>query len=321
MSNSKNDVLYSESYRMPRSINLRQIEVFKAVIELGTVSHAAEALNISQPAASKLLMQLESDNGLKLFDRRKGRLVPTPQSLHLFEEVERIFAGVRQVESAIAFIKREDLGRLVVGLPPGLAGTFIQRTISGFLDSNPNVYCLIQSRRSRWLIEDVLTRQVDVSISPTPIDNPNFIVNSIAKLPLVCIMPIGHPLAEQSVIRPDHLNDMPFVAFDLESYTGQRVAKVLEQHDVSPKIVITADAVSSVSEFVAGGQGVSLVYPLFIAGMEDRVVARPFQAEASMNQYLCYSRDARNISLILEFAKHAEETARYFVEGVARSRA
>ena len=58
---------------MPRPINLRQIEVFKALIEHGTVSRAAEVLAISQPGASKLLMHLEDDSGLKLFDRFKVR--------------------------------------------------------------------------------------------------------------------------------------------------------------------------------------------------------------------------------------------------------
>ena len=99
---------------MARAINLRQIEVFKALIDHGTVSRAAETLNISQPAASKLLMHLESDTGLKLFDRAKGRLAPTTQAMQLYSEIDRIFAGVRQVETAIAVIRREDQGRLAI---------------------------------------------------------------------------------------------------------------------------------------------------------------------------------------------------------------
>src|SRR4051812_8483162 len=64
-------------YRMRRHLNLRQIEAFRAVIENGTVSRAAEMLHISQPAMSKLIAHLEADTGLKLFDRVKGRLAPT----------------------------------------------------------------------------------------------------------------------------------------------------------------------------------------------------------------------------------------------------
>ena len=81
---------------MVRQLNLRQVEAFKAVIEYGTVSRAAEMMNVSQPATSKLIAHLEEDTGLRLFDRVKGRLVPTRHGMRLFEEIDRIFAGVRK---------------------------------------------------------------------------------------------------------------------------------------------------------------------------------------------------------------------------------
>ncbi len=305
---------------MPRALNLRQVEIFKAVMELGTVSRAAEALNISQPAASKLLMQFEGDHGLKLFDRKKGRLIPTDQSVHLYAEVERIFAGVRQVESAIDFIKREEQGRLVVGLAPGLAGAFIREVTTRFLAQHPNVYCMIQSRRSRWLVEQVLTRQVDVSISAARVDNPHFVSDRFTELPLICIMPPGHPLEQYDVVRPEHLNGVRFVAFDLDSYTGQKVDGVFQDHKVKANVVINGDAVASVTECVAAGLGVSLVYPLFVAGIEDRVATRPFEPNAPMDQFLSYARDARNMDLILAFSEHAKATAKRILEEVERGR-
>ncbi len=54
---------------MARRLNLRQVEAFKAVIEHGTVSRAAEVMNVSQPAISKLVAHLEDDTGLRLFER------------------------------------------------------------------------------------------------------------------------------------------------------------------------------------------------------------------------------------------------------------
>jgi len=55
-------------------MNLRQIEAFRAIIDTGTVSRAAERLSISQPAVTKLLQHLESTIGFALFDRGRGRL-------------------------------------------------------------------------------------------------------------------------------------------------------------------------------------------------------------------------------------------------------
>lgn len=77
-----------------RNLSLRQLEALMAVVKAGTVSRAAEVLRISQPAASKLIQDLEADTSLHLFERESGRLVPTGRGMRLYEEVERILSSV-----------------------------------------------------------------------------------------------------------------------------------------------------------------------------------------------------------------------------------
>ncbi|MBD8665649.1 LysR family transcriptional regulator [Rhizobium sp. CFBP 8752] len=304
---------------MARSLNLRQVEIFKAVIEHGTVSRAAEAAFISQPAASKLLVQLEADHGLKLFDRHKGRLVPTAQALRLYEEIDRIFAGVRQVESAIAFIKREEQGRLFVGVIPALAGAFIQRATMKFLEENRNVYCSIESLGSHGIAESILNRKLDVGLVSSRIDNPYLVTASVLEHDLVCIMPPEHPLSRLDVVRPENLDKKPFISFLPGSYTGQKIEKIFSRYNVAPDIVLTAAASPTVCEFVAAGLGVSLVHPLFIAGMGSRVVTRPFEPGTAFDFLLCYLRDARSSHLISRFVKETKWVAASQIDEVKRS--
>src|ERR1700752_1319171 len=108
---------------MRRHLTLRQIEAFKAVIEYGTLSRAAAAIFVTQPAMSKIIGNLEADADLVLFDRVKGRLIPTQHGMRLYEEIDRIFTGVRQVENAIDAIRREDKGRITIGVMPALSGS------------------------------------------------------------------------------------------------------------------------------------------------------------------------------------------------------
>ena len=304
---------------MPRAIHLRQIETFKALIELGTVSQAAEAVAISQPAASKLLMHLESDTGLKLFDRHKGRLTPTALGLRLYQEIDRIFAGVRQVESAIAVVRREAQGRLIVGVLPALDSALIQRATLNFLKRNPNVYCSVQSNASQRIAEGVLTRQIDVGIVSARIDNPAIVTEPLLEHPLVCIMPMDHPLARLKVIRPKNLSAIRFVSFTLESYTGQKIASIFEKHSVNANVVLTATAGSTVCQFVAAGLGVSLVHPLFTAGVEKRIVTRPFEPVTPFDFLLCFARDARDAHLITDFANETRSLATQLSQDLTRS--
>ena len=105
----------TKTYRQP---TMRQIEAFKAVIETGTVSRAAEVLNMSQPAASKLLTNLEADIGLTLFERRRGLLVPNERGVRFYQEIDRIFSGLNQINRAVDSLRREEQGQLVIGCLP-----------------------------------------------------------------------------------------------------------------------------------------------------------------------------------------------------------
>ena len=294
---------------MPRHLNLRQIEAFKAVIESGTVSSAAGILNISQPAMSKLIAHLEEDTGLKLFDRVKGRLAPTERGMRLYEEIDRIFAGVRQVENAVDAIRREEQGQLLVGVMPALSGSFIQQATMSFLKGRANVFCSVQSRSSQWIADWLVTRKLDVGLISSRIDNPYIATEPLMEHPLVCIMPRDHPLARKSVIRPKDLDDVPFISFDPESYTGQRIAPVFETYSVRANIVLVANVSPTLCEFVAAGLGVSLVHPLMVSGMKDRLAVRRFKPAVQLDFQLCRIRDSRNSGLVEAFVQEARATA------------
>jgi DNA-binding transcriptional LysR family regulator len=169
---------------MPRQLNVRQIEAFKAVIESGTVSGAALLLNLTQPAVSKLIAHLEFDTGIRLFDRVKGRLAPTEHAMRLYDEVDRLFAGVRHIENAVDAIRREEQGRLAVGVMPAFAGPFIQQATLGFLREKPNVFCSVQALGSQWIIDGLVTRKLDVGLVEPGIDNPYVMFEPLMDHPL-----------------------------------------------------------------------------------------------------------------------------------------
>jgi DNA-binding transcriptional LysR family regulator len=294
---------------MPRRINLRQVEAFKAVIEYGTVSRAAEMMNVSQPAMSKLIAHLEEDTGLRLFDRLKGRLAPTRRGMRLYEEIDRIFAGVRQVENAIDTIRRDEQRRLLIGVMPALSGSFIQQTTSNFLVRQPDVFCSIQSRSSQWVTDGLVTHKLDVGIVIAPIDNPYIVAEPMMGHPIVCILPLDHPLTAKNVITPADLAGVPYVSFDPESHTHQRVTSALRADGVEPHTVMVVNVSPTLCEFVAAGVGVSLVHPLIVGGLREKLAIRRFEPTIQLDFQLCRIRDSRNARLVDAYIEVARETA------------
>src|SRR5262245_42914384 len=78
-----------------RDFTPREIEVFASVMLHGTTTKAADALNITQPAVSKTLVQLTNKAGFQLFKKSRQRLIPTPEAHMLYAEVQRVFESAR----------------------------------------------------------------------------------------------------------------------------------------------------------------------------------------------------------------------------------
>ena len=294
---------------MSRRLNLRQVEAFKAVIESGSVSRAALMLNVSQPAMSKLIAHLEEDTGLCLFDRIKGRLAPTERGMRLYKEIDRIFAGVRQVENAVDAIRREEQGQLLVGVMPALSRSFIQQVTMGFLQSHPKVFCSVKSRSSEWIVDWLVTRKLDVGLISSRIDNPYVIAEPLTQQALVCIMPTDHPLTAKNVVEPRDLDNVPFVSFDPESQSGACITTMFKTYDVRSNIVLVANVAPTLCEFVAAGLGVSLVHPLMFTELQGRLAVRRFEPVLSFDFQLCRIRDSRNAGLVEAFLRETRATA------------
>lgn len=113
-------------------MNIRQIEVFYAVMTNGTASRAAEVLRISQPAVSKAIQELERDIGFALFRREKGRMFPTSEGQMFFREVESSFSGLVHLKSAAARIRDFGSGEIRVASLSALSTNVLPRALSGF---------------------------------------------------------------------------------------------------------------------------------------------------------------------------------------------
>jgi DNA-binding transcriptional LysR family regulator len=294
---------------MASRLNLRQVEAFKAVMENGTISRAAEMLNISQPAMSKLIAHLEADSGLRLFDRLKGRLAPTDQAMRLYDEVDRIFAGVRQVANAVDAIRREEQGRIAVGVMPALSDSFIQRATSSFLKARPNVFCSVQSLSSQWVVERLVSRKLDVGLVSGGIANPYVILEPLMEHPLVCITPIRHRLASKRQIRIQDLDRVPFVSFPSDTYLGHVIEGFFGKYKIQVQTVLATNVAPTLCEFVAAGIGVSLVHPLMLSGREKRLAIRRFEPDIFFNFQLCRSSESRNGPIVEAFAEASRSAA------------
>ncbi len=295
---------------MPRNLTLRQIEAFKAVVENGSITRAADTLRVTQPAMSKLIAHMEVDTGITLFDRVRGRLAPTEHAMRLYGEVDRIFAGVGQVQSVVDAIRRETQGQLIIGVLPALAGSFMHRATSDFHRQRPNLICDVHMLASPWTVERVIGRTFDLGLVSGRIDNPHVTLVPLMEHALVCAIPLTHPLVEREVIEPGDLAGTAFVRWHpTESYIGRLSEELFSKNDIQPETVLLATSAPTVSECVAGGLGMTLVHPLMVSGFEGRIAVRRLSVDIPYSFQLCYSSENRNAALVQLYAAQLQATA------------
>src|SRR5687768_8677949 len=105
----------------------------------GSASRAAELLDITQPAVSRAIAELERSAGFMLFDRVRGRLAPAPEAQLLMLEVDRSFVGLERVRAEAARIRDFGSGSIRIASLAALGSTLVPRAIRRFQEKNPDV--------------------------------------------------------------------------------------------------------------------------------------------------------------------------------------
>jgi DNA-binding transcriptional LysR family regulator len=153
-------------------VTMRQLEAFCAVIDHQTVTEAARAMRLSQPAVSKLVATLEQDTRLALFRRDRRRLVPTEEGLILHRQAQAIFARLHDIERLSEELRNLAGGRLNIVTMMALGRTFLPDAMSAFLRERPAVVASLHVRSSRTVVDQIAAHQADLGFTMLASDDP-----------------------------------------------------------------------------------------------------------------------------------------------------
>lgn len=190
-------------------LSQRALEAFLAVMRAGSVSGAAARLSISQPAASRLIRDLETQTGLLLFDRVGNRISPTEAAHALASEVERAFVGLSEIEVAAREIGRGRRERLRIASMPVLSLTLIP-DVAADIQASGHLRDLdleILSFSTQSVIHMVASRQVVLGFVAPVMETPEIRLLTHERVPIRCIMGPDDPLARCGRVRIDDLSD------------------------------------------------------------------------------------------------------------------
>jgi DNA-binding transcriptional LysR family regulator len=244
------------------------MEVFRAVMLTGSIKAASQLLFASQPAVSRIISHTEQTLGLTLFNRIKGKLVPTPEGEALFNEVDAFYQQAVKVDEFARALAQGPSGALRIAASPSLSRGFMSRAIAQFVQRYPKIHVNFRTTLLNNMPQEVLSNKVDLAVSVHPIDHPNLRVEPFTRGRMVCVVPLGHPLAQLAVVPLADIARYPVISHDPGIPFGQLVANAfakagvelatrinIHQSDMACSLARSGAGVAIVDEFTANGMG------------------------------------------------------------------
>jgi DNA-binding transcriptional LysR family regulator len=250
-------------------MNLRQIEVFRAVIVTGSVSGAARLLHVSAPAISRVLSHTESRLGFLLFERVKGRLHPTAEARRLYLEVEQVYGGVQRIDNLSHELAVRRRGLVSILSSPSFGQMLVPLAIAQLRTSMPDVQVHFHCLTHEALKERILQQRADIGISTFPVDHPGLATQPVASSRLVCICPRSHPLAAHREIGVEDLLPHELIGYPHVSPLGRLVDQMFAAYDAGPRIAIEVMSPQYACALVHAGGGIALVDEFSLQGWLD----------------------------------------------------
>ncbi|SMF31059.1 DNA-binding transcriptional regulator, LysR family [Tistlia consotensis] len=255
----------------------RQLEVFCMLMRCGTVTSAAAMLNISQPALSQILLHAEDQLGFKLFNRVRGRLIPTQEAEELYPEAERIFSELGALRRRTVDMRhgRTGLVRIAASAPPGM--TIVPKALVAFREAHSDV--VVRSLIAPMLNIIDMLRNGDVSLGVVMNNLPHhdIDVETVGHAELVCLMPEGHRLTALKSVGFADLVDEPMISYRADTLPARLLAGAAEAENFQYAPAIEIDISITAMPFVHDGLGVALVDGLLPWQQFPGVVSRPLR--------------------------------------------
>lgn len=275
----------------------RQVEAFRAVMMAGGITAAAEAMNVTQPAVSRLIRDLEEIVQMTLFERVGARLVPTAEATQFYREVERLYLGLDQIAQAADDIRLHKNTVLRIASVTSLVRPYLHKAIIDVVGDRVDIPLVIDVENSRYIWDMVDQNRYDLGLvfgSPRMADKNAVLLHGASA---VAAMAPGHRLASRQVITPHDLLDERILIPGRNSPLRLALDRAfsIEEH---PPISTMETSMLNCCYFAAAGMGVGIVDHTSLRSAGTHVVAIPFEPKIEVSYYAIRPAGAQRIAVL-----------------------
>lgn len=293
----------------------RHLDLFRCVMEQGTLRAAAEHAHMTQPAATKLIQELESMFGVPLFKRGKAGMGPTLYAETLHRHVNVVLADLARLEEEISAVSRGQRGTVRVGILPSLAPGLLTRAVALMMKEHPQVRVTIKEGATDELLAALSRNELDLAFARIIDQSVAGSLHSevIYDEPFAIVCRSGHPMARRGARSYRTLTKarwiLPAEGSPIRALVDQIV---LANGALRPTAAVECTTLEKVRDLVAGTDMIGVLPRSFVLKSADRrrlVLLKPtLPVHAPMS--LAFRTPEDIAPAIEEFARKIRESAK-----------
>src|SRR3954465_10220255 len=240
-------------------MDLRQLEIIRAIADTGSFTAAGEKLHVSQSAISRQILLLEDELGEAVFHRIGRRIRITPAGESLLQLSHRVFQDLQDTVSAISD-KQESL-KGTMRLVGGMTGCLyvFPALLSEMRRIHPHLDLKITVGTAERSLSMLRSGAGDLGLITLPVDAADLVAVPVLEEELLLVTYPAHPLAEKKPITPADLNRQHFIVFETGSITRKLVEEFFSREQIKPEIVMETENVEIIKAMVRHGIGISII--------------------------------------------------------------
>jgi len=294
-------------------VDIRRLEVFCKVVDLGSFTRAAEAALLSQPSVSEHIRTLEEHYNEKLIDRLGRRAQPTHAGKILYQYARRIIQLKDEADQAIKQFQGNLSGKLAVGASTIPGAYLLPTMIDSFKSSYSSIELMLKISGTTAVVEDILKGTLELGLIGTLWKDQRVECEEMFSDELVLTVYPDHPWAKKSSVYPGELLEMPFILREPGSGTRIEMTQGLKKAGVEvPHFQVVAEVGSNeaVRQGVRSRIGVAILSSLSVAEDVERgsLVTVPIEGVSMPRSFYLVQRRNRQLSpLATAFYNHLKE--------------
>ncbi|MGD8342378.1 MAG: LysR family transcriptional regulator [Desulfobacterales bacterium] len=241
-------------------MNLNQLRAFYLAAREKSITRAAEALHVTQPAVTMQIKAFENQLKVKLFRKYGTELQLTDFGQVLYGYAKRMFKIVDEMEYVLKSYGDLTQGSLTIGTTRSFARHLMPGLLSRFQESFPKVKVFLKVGSSQEIADSIAQFKYDLGIiGRLPHLNKLNVVPYTKEEFCVVISP-NHRLAAKSMVSIFELKNEPIIIRESGSGSRNAILSLLASHDVKPSVLVEAGSVEFIKEYIIKGRGISFLY-------------------------------------------------------------